>query len=147
MDVRPGYRKSDVGVVPDGWTIRTLGEIGDSLIGLTYRPADVRPYGTLVLRSSNIQAGVLSFNDNVFVCSDVPDRIMVRTGDILICVRNGSRDLIGKCAQIDERAKGMTFGAFMAVFRTPFYKFLYHQFKSRECRVLGYFLSARDVRS
>jgi type I restriction enzyme S subunit len=55
---------------------------------------------------------------------------MLRKGDILICVRNGSRDLIGKCALINEEALGMTFGAFMAVFRTPFYDFVYHQFQS-----------------
>jgi type I restriction enzyme S subunit len=61
---------------------------------------------------------------------DVPAAIIVRKGDILICVRNGSRDLIGKCALINEEAQGMTFGAFMAVFRTPFYNFVYHQFQS-----------------
>ena len=61
---------------------------------------------------------------------DIPDRLMVRPGDILICVRNGSRELIGKCAKIDDRCKGMTFGAFMAVFRTPFHAFVYHMFQS-----------------
>src|SRR5439155_22013912 len=65
-----------------------------------------------------------------FVHMEVPERIMVRVGDILICVRNGSRELIGKCTRLDERAKGMTFGAFMAVFRTPAYRFVYYQFQS-----------------
>jgi len=60
----------------------------------------------------------------------VPERIMVRAGDILICVRNGSRELIGKCTRIDERSDGMTFGAFMAVFRTSAHRFVYHQFQS-----------------
>jgi type I restriction enzyme S subunit len=112
------------------WETKHLGEIGDSLIGLTYRPSDVRSHGTLVLRSSNVQEGVLCFDDNVFVDVDVNERIMVRTGDILICVRNGSRDLIGKCAKIGQSVVGMTFGAFMAVFRTPFHNFVFHQFQS-----------------
>lgn len=112
------------------WEVKRLGKIGESLIGLTYKPTDVRENGVLVLRSSNIFEGSLRFEDNVFVETDIPERIFVTPGDILICVRNGSRDLIGKCAKIDEQAKGMAFGAFMAVFRTPFHDFVYHQFQS-----------------
>ena len=130
MELMPGYKRSDVGVIPDDWDAKPLGEIGDSLIGLTYRPSEVRKYGTLVLRSSNVQNGTLCFDDNVFVETDIPERIMVRPGDILVCVRNGSRDLIGKSALIDERAIGMTFGAFMAVFRSEHGKLLHHVFQS-----------------
>ena len=130
MELMPGYKRSDVGVIPDDWDAKPLGEIGDSLIGLTYRPSEVRKYGTLVLRSSNVQNGTLCFDDNVFVDADIPDRIMVRPGDILVCVRNGSRDLIGKSALIDERAVGMTFGAFMGVFRSEDGQFLRHVFQS-----------------
>lgn len=130
MELMPGYKQSDVGVIPDDWDAKPLGEIGDSLIGLTYRPSEVRAYGTLVLRSSNVQNGALCFDDNVFVDTDIPDRIMVRPEDILVCVRNGSRDLIGKSALIDERAVGMTFGAFMAVFRSEHGKLLHHVFQS-----------------
>ena len=112
------------------WQQRKLCELGESLIGLTYKPSNVKPDGLLVLRASNIFQETLRFEDNVFVDMDVPAAIILRTGDILICVRNGSRDLIGKCALINEEAQGMTFGAFMAVFRTPFYNFVYHQFQS-----------------
>ncbi|MFQ1813358.1 restriction endonuclease subunit S [Aeromonas veronii] len=130
MELMPGYKHSDVGMIPYDWDTKPLGEIGDSLIGLTYRPSEVRNYGTLVLRSSNVQNGTLCFDDNVFVETDIPERIMVRPGDILVCVRNGSRDLIGKSALIDERAIGMTFGAFMGVFRSEFGQFLHHVFQS-----------------
>ena len=114
----------------DEWEVKRLGELGESLIGLTYKPSDVRSAGVLVLRSSNVFEGGLRFEDNVFVKMDIPVRIMVQSGDILICVRNGSRDLIGKCAKIDNRATGMTFGAFMTVFRSPLHDFIYHQFQS-----------------
>ncbi len=112
------------------WEAKPLGDIGESIIGLTYSPNDVKADGVLVLRSSNVQEGKLSFEDNVFVEMEIPEKIMVRTGDILICVRNGSRDLIGKCATVDDRCKGMAFGAFMSVFRTPFHSFVFHQFQS-----------------
>ncbi|MDC0653731.1 restriction endonuclease subunit S [Candidatus Pelagibacter sp.] len=130
MEVIPGYKQSDVGIIPEDWVVVSLSEIGDSLIGLTYQPSKVRKYGTLVLRSSNIQNGLLCFDNNVFVETKIPERIKVRPGDILICTRNGSRKLIGKSAIIDERATGMTFGAFMGVFRSDQGQYLRHMFKS-----------------
>ncbi|XHX75675.1 MAG: restriction endonuclease subunit S (plasmid) [Stenomitos frigidus ULC029] len=131
MEVKPGYKQTDVGVIPEDWEVKTLGQVGEALIGLTYQPGDVRTHGTLVLRSSNIQEDALRFENNVFVEKEIPDRIMVRPGDILICVRNGSRDLIGKTALLDDRTVGMTFGAFMAVFRSTNGQFINYLFQSR----------------
>ncbi|WP_261665326.1 restriction endonuclease subunit S [Deinococcus sp. Marseille-Q6407] len=129
-DVPEGYKQTEVGVIPEDWEVRKLEEVGEALIGLTYSPNDVASEGILVLRSSNIQSGMLAFEDNVYVKSEVPERLMVKPGDILICVRNGSRDLIGKSTILDSRVKGMTFGAFMSVFRSPYSQYLAHFFKS-----------------
>jgi len=112
------------------WPRVRLGEIGQSLIGLTYRPDNVKRSGTLVLRSSNIQDGRLAFDDNVYVDSPIPERIRVQENDILICVRNGSRRLIGKSVLLDRRVVRQTFGAFMAVFRSDANPFLQYFFQS-----------------
>lgn len=112
------------------WQQKRLGEIGESLIGLTYSPLNVKSDGILVLRSSNIQGNCLSYEDNVYVDIEVSKRIITREGDILICVRNGSRDLIGKVALIDKKAAGETFGAFMSVFRTKYSQFVFHLFQT-----------------
>ena len=130
MEVRPGYKKTEVGVIPEDWNVKRLGEVGEALIGLTYKPSDVRKHGILVLRSSNIQNNMLAFDDNVFVDTEIPERIKVRSGDVLVCVRNGSRNLIGKTALLDERTLGMTFGAFMAVYRSPIGKLTSYLFQS-----------------
>jgi type I restriction enzyme S subunit len=114
------------------WKETTLGEIGECVIGLTYEPKNVVNHGLLVLRSSNIQNGRLTYDDNVYVNIDVPDPLITRTGDILICVRNGSRALIGKCAVIDESAAGLTFGAFMSVFRTKYWRFIAYAFQAHD---------------
>jgi type I restriction enzyme S subunit len=130
MEVKPGYKQTEVGVIPEAWEVKPLGEIGEALIGLTYKPTDVRQHGTLVLRSSNIQNDTLAFDDNVFVDAAIPERIRVLNDDVLICVRNGSRDLIGKSALLDDRTKGMTFGAFMAVYRSQIGKLASYLFQS-----------------
>ena len=125
-----GYKSSELGQIPEDWKVVCLGDIGQSLIGLTYSPKDVSDDGVLVLRSSNVQNGRLAYEDTVFVQMDLPDRVMVKEGDILICVRNGSRQLIGKCALIDKSAQGFAFGAFMSVYRTEAHGFVFYQFQS-----------------
>ena len=130
QNVPPGHKRTEVGVIPDDWSTRSLGEIGHCLIGLTYEPSNVRPDGLLVLRASNIGDGGLQFGDDVFVDVDVPERLLVRPDDLIICVRNGSRRLIGKCTLLDSRAEGMTFGAFMSVFRSDDNHFVAYCFQS-----------------
>lgn len=112
------------------WEMKKLGEIGECIIGLTYSPSNVKKEGKLVLRSSNIKGNKLVFDDNVFVDVQVTQRLIVQKSDILICVRNGSRNLIGKCAFIDGRAIGETFGAFMSVFRSTYNDYVFHVFQS-----------------
>ncbi len=130
--VPEGYKQTEIGVIPEDWDVRCLGEVGQSLIGLTYRPEDTRDHGTLVLRSSNVQNDRLAYENNVYVDSSLPlpSRVIVEEGDILICVRNGSKQLIGKCALIDAEAAGSAFGAFMSVFRTKISSFVFYQFQS-----------------
>lgn len=128
--VRPGYKQTDLGIIPEDWDVIPMGQVSQCLIGLTYSPLDVRDFGTLVLRSSNVQNGRLKFDDNVFVDMEIPTRAITRENDILICVRNGSRQLIGKCALIDGKTAGSAFGAFMSVLRSHSAKFLFFEFQS-----------------
>ena len=102
--------------IPDTWEWVRLGNIGETNIGLTYKPADVCNSGIGVLRSNNIQNGMMDYSDLIYVSCDVPIRAMAQKGDILICARNGSRALVGKSAIVDR--DGMAFGAFMVIFRS-----------------------------
>ena len=77
------------------------------------------------MRSSNVQNGKPSFHDNVYVNCKISDKLRTREGDILICSRNGSRRLIGKNCLITKEIEGMSWGVFMTMYRTPYYKFFY----------------------
>jgi type I restriction enzyme S subunit len=116
------------------WEVKNFGEMGECIIGLTYKPENVKESGLLVLRSSNIGDNQLKFDDNVFVDIEVPEKLITKEGDILICVRNGSRQLIGKNALIDKDSEGFTFGAFMSVYRTKFYQYIFHAFQSSDIK-------------
>lgn len=107
-----------IGQIPQGWGVIKFKHLGDVKQGLTYSPSDIvdKDEGILVLRSGNIQNGILDFNNNVYVKTKVAESILLRKNDILITARNGSSALIGKNAIIDTDIKA-TFGAFMMVFR------------------------------
>lgn len=130
MLIPDGYKLTELGEIPEDWQCVRLGEIGQCIIGLTYSPRNVSDSGVLVLRSSNVQNGKLTYQDNVFVNMELPERVIVKKGDILICVRNGSRQLIGKCALIDQKAEGLAFGAFMSIYRTSAHDYIFYQFQS-----------------
>ena len=103
----------------DEWKKTTLGEIGETMIGLTYSPKDVvENGGTIVFRSSNIQNGMIDYSDLVRVTKPIKERIITKEKDILICARNGSQRLIGKNTLLRESDAGNTFGAFMMVYRS-----------------------------
>ena len=120
--------------LPDGWEWCNLSMIGTTNIGLTYRPTDIDPNGTMVLRSSNIVNDEIDLNDLVRVKAKIRENQYVHPNDILICVRNGSRALVGKCTLIGELKESVSFGAFMAVYKTDYYKYVLHYLRSNQFR-------------
>lgn len=101
------------------WEERELNNEVDFFNGLTYSPSNiVTTGGTLVLRSSNVQNGEITTSDSVFVSSDVVNCDNVKLGDIIVVVRNGSRSLIGKHAQVKKEMKNTVIGAFMTGIRS-----------------------------
>lgn len=109
-----------LGHVPASWSVQRMKRLGKTQIGLTYDPSDVvdEDEGTLVLRSGNVQHGHIRLDDVVYVRTAIPPSLVTQVGDILICARNGSRNLIGKNAQISSGIAGASFGAFMSVLRS-----------------------------
>lgn len=129
-----------IGDIPKHWEILKVKNIGEYRNGLTYSPLDLTDAdkGTLVLRSSNVRNGKISLEDNVYVSCRIRPDLKVRQGDILICSRNGSRELIGKNAIIGNDMDA-SFGAFMMVFRCLCPRYMYYIFNSA---VFSYYLGS-----
>ena len=116
--------------LPEGWEWCNLLMIGTTNIGLTYRPADIDTQGIMVLRSCNIVNEKINLTDLVRVKTSIRTNQFVQKNDILICARNGSRTLVGKCALIPELDEQASFGAFMAIYRTPYFGYIIHFLRS-----------------
>lgn len=112
------------------WEVEELNKLGELINGLTYSPDDVSDKGLLVLRSSNIQNGMIELNDCVYVREDIKGANLSKPNDILVCVRNGSKNLIGKNAIIPKGLPLSTHGAFMTVFRANNPEFVFQLFQT-----------------
>ena len=116
--------------IPEGWMWCRLGDIAQSNIGLTYSPNNVSINGTPVLRSNNIKDDKLLLNDLVRVSGDIQEKNYIKEGDILICARNGSRNLLGKSTIINNLEEPMTFGAFMAICRSLYNHWIFQTLRT-----------------
>ncbi|MFR3221720.1 MAG: restriction endonuclease subunit S [Bifidobacterium bifidum] len=100
----------------DPWEQRKFSELASLRRGLTYSPADIRPYGQgiRVLRSSNIDEDEFTLsNEDVFVDETVVGIELVQEGEILITAANGSPRLVGKRAIINGLTGKTVHGGFM----------------------------------
>ena len=111
--------------VPSSWVWTTIGDIAESNIGLTYKPSDICDDGVPVYRSNNIQNRRIDKTELVRVNAKILDKQYLSVGDLLICARNGSRRLVGKCALIENLSEPSAFGAFMAVCRSTYNPWIY----------------------
>jgi type I restriction enzyme, S subunit len=108
------------------WTEVRMGSLGECVRGVTYDPdSDLAPRDSddtiRLLRANNVQDGIIVDEEIQFVRSSrVSTAQFLRDDDLLICMANGSKALVGKSAPFRSRLEGRyTFGAFMASFR-PF---------------------------
>ena len=106
------------------WEQRKLPEFVTFYNGQTYTPDDVQESGTLVLRSSNVKNGEIVDADNVYINPEIASADNVQEGDIIVVVRNGSRALIGKHAQIKDPKPNTVIGAFMSGMRSEHSSFV-----------------------
>lgn len=107
------------------WEVKRLGDFGRCLRGVSYKgDSDLSSHDTettyRLLRSNNVQGATVNTKDVQYVNRErVSEQQKMQFDDVLICMANGSKDLVGK-AGIFNISDGYvyTFGAFMGCFRT-----------------------------
>lgn len=102
------------------WNPYKLNDFGPFFRGLTYSTADVNDNdGIGVLRATNIQNNRLILDqDLVFVNKTCSFEQRLQKGDVVICMSNGSKALVGKNAELDQDIPyDLTVGVFCSIFR------------------------------
>ncbi|PID87565.1 hypothetical protein CSB07_01200 [Candidatus Gracilibacteria bacterium] len=118
--IKPRYKNiPHIGIIPEDWEVKNLGEMGKFYRGHSYNSTNVVEDGLLVLRSSNIKNGKLILDKDLqFVNNECNTNIKLKNQDLVICMANGSKNLVGKTAQYKGNYnKPITVGAFCSIFR------------------------------
>ena len=106
-----------------------LRDVGCFVRGLTYANEDVteNKAATTVIRANNLNYGNNVDKDEVVYVNKTPTASQIlRKGDIVICMANGSSSLVGKNSYYPFNDGQSTIGAFCGIYRTsyPFVKWL-----------------------
>ncbi len=106
------------------WELKELGHAGHCLRGVSYHgdsdlSANDTAYTKRLLRSNNIQDAVVVNAEVQYVNAEqVSPTQILKQNDILICMANGSKALVGKAGRFGiVDGYDYTFGAFMGCFR------------------------------
>ena len=103
MEINPGYRHSEVGVIPEEWEIISLGRLSAFITSGSRGWA--RYYsdgGALFIRSQNVRDGRLDFTESQFVNSpqgSEGSRTRVNRSDLLITITGNS---VGNVALVEQ---------------------------------------------
>ncbi len=95
MEVRPGYKLTEVGVIPEEWVVKPLGELASSIgYGSSAKSAQI---GLVpVLRMGNLQDGKIDWTNLVYTSdSNEIEKYLLSKKDILFN-RTNTIDLVGK---------------------------------------------------
>ena len=120
-----------LGLIPHHWEAVKVKYVATTNIGLVYDPSEITTnenIGYPVLRANNIQNGKIDYKDVIYVAKKIDDKQLAISGDLLMCVRNGSENLLGKTAKIEDN--NFSFGAFTAIIRSDFNNYLYWIFQT-----------------
>ena len=80
MELRPGYKLTEVGVIPDDWAVRSIGQTFRLVNGCAFKPEDWKQSGTPIIRIQNLNDPSAPFN---FSQAPVAERNRVEPGDLL----------------------------------------------------------------
>ena len=112
-----------------GGVLLKLGDVGSFIRGLTYSSEDISEdiNATTVIRANNLNYGNnVNMEDVVYVNKKPTEIQILRKGDIVICMANGSSSLVGKNSYYSFDDRHSTIGAFCGIYRTsqPLVKWL-----------------------
>ena len=80
MGVSPGYKQTDIGVIPADWGVRSIGQMFRLINGCPFKPNDWKQSGTPIIRIQNLNDPFAPFN---FSQAPVPEKNRVEPGDLL----------------------------------------------------------------
>ena len=80
MELKPGYRQTEAGVIPNEWKVYTIGQTLRLINGCAFNPRDWQKKGVPIIRIQNLNDSTASFNYSEAI---VDEKYHVAAGDVL----------------------------------------------------------------
>lgn len=112
MEVKPGYKQTEVGVIPEDWDVEPLGtraSFKTGPFGSALHQSDYVDGGIPVINPMHINDGRITPNATMSVSEEAARRLTdfrMKSGEIII----GRRGDMGRCAVVDEGHAGWMCG-------------------------------------
>ena len=128
MDMKPGFKETEVGSIPENWEVAPLGELTDPKRPISYGIVQTGrsvPNGVKCLRVLDINGGRINKNDLITTTKEISDackRTALRAGDLVMPLRGK----VGDVAIVDHEltgcnlTRGVALLAIRSVWSVPF---------------------------
>lgn len=118
MEVRPGFKLTEAGIIPNDWEVVPLGTLVQTIEYGSSAPS--KPEGNVpVLRMGNLQSGKIDWQDLAFTIDPVEiQRYELHEGDVLFN-RTNTIDLVGKTSIYEGERKAIFAGYLIRVVARP----------------------------
>ena len=83
MEVKKGYKQTEVGIIPDEWSVVTFGNVVDYVKGFAFKSADYAKSGVRIIRISDTDADSIKKSDEIFI-SEGSSRFAVDGGESIV---------------------------------------------------------------
>jgi len=121
MELRPGYKRTEVGVIPDDWSQTTIGEIAIKVgSGITPRGGNskYKQYGRPFMRSQNVGRGRLLIDDMAYIDDETHSTFSateLKNNDVLLNITGAS---IGRSALANQSLVGGNVNQHVCIIRS-----------------------------
>lgn len=109
MELKPGYKQTELGVLPNDWDVQQLGQLTEKVGSGITPTGGSRVYkdsGRPFMRSQNVGWGHLDLDDVAFIDDETHstfEETEIRLGDVFLNITGAS---IGRSAMVDQRVVG-----------------------------------------
>ncbi|MDP3312319.1 restriction endonuclease subunit S [Lutibacter sp.] len=134
-----GYKQTAVGIIPEDWEIRTLGEITNYIKGFAFKSDIYTTEGVRIIRISDTTSNSIKEEGAIYIDYDEASKYKkweLKLND-LVFTTVGSRppmydSMVGKVIKIEEKYKGALLNQNAVIIRSKefaYQEFIFNQFK------------------
>ena len=115
-----GYKDSPLGIIPEEWEVKKLGDIGSFKNGLNFSPNDTGVSYFFLGVGDFLNRNVIDVRNlgHIYLKEKLDESYLIKDQDLVFVRSNGSKSLVGRCVLINSNQEKATYSGFCIRFRS-----------------------------